>query len=272
MSNRIELLTSVGRLVGGSLYTGQTTDLEGRPKVFKSGKDIGKPRTDYYFGLAIAKGTEKHWNETTWGKIIYSVGCAAFPGGLANSPSFAWKIIDGDSTVAVGDKQRRPCDREGYIGHWILNFSSCLCAPDIYNADGSQLISEPNAVNPGDYIQVYGSVVSNESKQNPGVHLNHQMVAFAGYGTRIFLGADPKSVGFGNCALPSEASLIPISQGFNPISTSEIPVPKPYPDILNIPVPTAHVMLPKANGITYEQYIATGWTDTLLIQHGMMQG
>lgn len=272
MRDRQELLMPIGRLVGGSLYTGTTTDLEGRPKVFKTGENIGKPRTDYYFLLAITKGNEKHWNETSWGKIIYSVGQTAFPGIQINSPNFAWKIIDGDSDIPVGDRQIRPCDREGYSKHWVLNFSSCLCAPDIYNADGSKKLTEPNAVNPGDYIEVYGSVVGNESKQNPGVHLNHKMVAYSGYGKRIFLGVDPKSV-FGKTSLPSDASPIPIPQGFNPISatTPSAEIPKPYPDILNIPVPVTHVMLPKANGITYEQYIANGWTDTLLVQHGMMQ-
>ena len=39
---------------------------------------------------------------------------------------------------------------------------------------------EPNAVNLGDYIQVYGSVADNESQQQPGVYLNHSMVALAG--------------------------------------------------------------------------------------------
>jgi len=29
-------------------------------------------------------------------------------------------------------------------------------------------------------------------------------------------------------------------------------------------------MLPAANGATYEQMIAAGWTDAMLIQHGMM--
>jgi len=29
-------------------------------------------------------------------------------------------------------------------------------------------------------------------------------------------------------------------------------------------------MTPKAAGTTYEQFIAAGWTDELLVQHGMM--
>ena len=44
------------------------------------------------------------------------------------------------------------------------------------------------------------------------------------------------------------------------------------------PVPAAppaapvRVMLPPAQGATYEAMIAAGWNDALLIQHGMMQG
>jgi hypothetical protein len=29
-------------------------------------------------------------------------------------------------------------------------------------------------------------------------------------------------------------------------------------------------MLPAANGVSYEQYIAAGWNDVLLVQNGMM--
>ena len=32
----------------------------------------------------------------------------------------------------------------------------------------------------------------------------------------------------------------------------------------------AHVMLPAAGGVPYESFIAQGWTDDLLVQHGMM--
>jgi len=38
------------------------------------------------------------------------------------------------------------------------------------------------------------------------------------------------------------------------------------------PPPAAPVrtMLPAANGATYEAMIAAGWTDAMLVQHGMM--
>ena len=288
MSNREEILTPVGRLVQGSLYTGQTTDAENRPLVYKSGPHAGQPRVDFYFAIAIAKGNERFWMETPWGTKIWAVGHAGFPNGQADAPTFAWKITDGDSTIPnrVG---RKPCDREGYPGHWVLSFSSGF-APAIYTADGSERILQDKHVNLGDYIQVHGSVADNESMQQPGVYLNHDMVAFAGYGKRIVLGPDPKSVGFGGGPLPAGMSATPLDAGFNPAPVTTPPpaymappasisapvsAPPPYAAILTPPAPppvaAARVMTAKANGATFEQYIANGWTEALLIQHGYLQ-
>lgn len=269
MSNREELLTPVGRLVQGSLYEGQTTDAENRPLVYKTGPNMGQPRMDYYFAVAIPKGNETHWNQTPWGKKIWDVGHVGFPNGQTRSPTFAWKIADGDSTI-VNKAGKRPCDREGYPGHWVLNFSSGF-APAIYNADGSQQMLEPNAVYLGCYIQVYGTVVDNESQQQPGVFLNHSMVALAGYGKRIITGADPKNVGFGQSPLPPGASPTPLAQGFNPAPIEQPVVP--HTAILTPPAPAPRVrkMTPLAQGNTYEQMIAVGWTDETLIQFKMME-
>lgn len=268
MTTKTDLLTPVGRLVAGSLYEGQTTDAEGKPRTIRTGVNAGQQRTDYYFAIAIAKGTETHWNQTEWGQKIWETGVKGFPGGQANLPHFAWKVQDGDSTT-VNRAGRRNCDKEGYPGHWILNFSTGF-APAIYNEDGSRLLTEPDWVKPGDYIQVFGNVSGNESTQQPGVFLNHQMVAFSGHGERIMLGIDPKSVGFGKAPKPAGVLATPPG-GFNPA-----PAPiTPYPEILTPPVSAvstpARVMLPAAKGATYEQMIAAGWTDQLLIQHGMMQ-
>jgi hypothetical protein len=288
MSNRIELLTPVGRLVQGSLYEPQTTDAEGRPLTTKTGTNAGQPRVEYYFALAIEKGSEVHWSETDWGAKIYNAGLLGFPNGQTQSPQFAWKVQDGDNTVPnrVG---RRNCDREGYPHHWVLNFSSGF-APSIHTEDGMKQIPEKDAVKLGDYIQVFGSVSDNGAIQQPGVFLNHQMVAFSGHGERIVLGADPKAVGFGKAPKPAGVKSTPQGAGFNPASgvpSMTLPMPThntysapvmppvvPYPGILTPPVPQAtpvRVMLPSAKGATYEQMITLGWTDELLIQHGHMQ-
>ncbi len=285
MSTRIELLTPVGRLVQGSLYNGATTDAENRPLVYKTGANIGQPRVNYWFNVAVPKQNEQHWNQTPWGKKIYDVGVAGFPNGAYNSQDFAWKIIDGDSQI-VNKQGNRPCDNEGFAGHWILKFSGSF-APSLYNENGTLPLTEPNAIQLGDYVEVYGYVEDNKSTQQPGVYLNHSMVARAGYGTRILSGADPKAVGFGNAALPSGASKSPIGQAFTatlpyvaPSVSAPAPVmtpPPAYPQILTPPLPNmapasapVRVMTALCNGATYEQMIANGWTDATLIQHGMM--
>lgn len=277
MSAKVDLLTPVGRLVAGSLYKAQTTDAEGRPLVVKSGPQAGQPRVDYFFALAIPKGPEQHWNQTAWGQKIWAAGQTAFPNGQCNAPTFAWKVTDGDSQIPnrVG---RKPCDREGYPRHWVLSFSSGF-PPKIYNADGTQQILEPDAVKLGYYVQVFGSVAGNDSLQQPGVFLNHGMVALSAYGPEIVVGPDAAAVGFGGQPLPAGASTAPVSAPFNPAPVTPAPAAVaapivPNPAILQPPPPPAapaRVMLPAANGATYEAMVAAGWTDALLVQHGMMR-
>lgn len=286
MSTRIDLLTPVGRLVQGSLYSGATTDAENRPLVYKTGPNMGQPRVNFWFSVAVPKGTESHWNQTEWGKKIYDVGHAGFPNGQANSPSFAWKIIDGDSQIP-NTQGNKPCDNEGFARHWVLKFSGSF-APSLFNENGTLPLIEPNAIQLGDYVQVFAYVEDNKSTQQPGVYLNHSMVARAGYGQRIIAGADPKSVGFGGSPLPAGASTTPIASFAPPVAPAVQPVmapavapatiapapvtvPPAYPQILTPPVPAAvKTLTAKANGATYEQLIAVGWTDELLVQQGMM--
>ena len=290
MSTRVDLLTPVGRLVQGSLYSGATTDAENRPLVYKTGPNMGQPRVNFWFSVAIQKKGEQHWNQTEWGQKIWNVGHAGFPQGQANGSSFAWKIINGDSQDP-NTQGNKPCDNEGFPGHWILKFSGSF-APSLYNENGTLPLTEPNAIQLGDYVQVYGYVEDNKSTQQPGVYLNHSMIARAGYGTRIIAGADPKAVGFGGSPLPVGASTTPIASFAPPIASAVAPVmapaavaapiapaavpspiapPPAYPQILTPPAPVvAKILTEKANGATYEQLISVGWTDDLLVQQGMM--
>src|SRR5271168_601575 len=105
------ITTPPGRLVQGSLYKGNTVDADNQPLKFKSGKNAGQPRTDFYFAVAIPKKGETHWNQTTWGSVIANVGKTAFPKAYQRQ-DFSWKITDGDSTV-VNKNDRRWCDLEG---------------------------------------------------------------------------------------------------------------------------------------------------------------
>jgi len=275
-----EILLPVGRMIGGSLYKPQPKlDNFGKPKL---GAD-GKPLTGYNFGVAIPKAGEQHWAQTAWGAQIKAVGDAAYPG-ISGTPAFAWKVIDGDSAIP-NKKNRKPCDQEGYRGHWVLWFSQTW-APKICNANGTQELTEIDAVVPGYFVQVYCSVKGNAPSPTPGVYLNPMAVALAGYGQRIETSSvDTAAVGFGNgpapagmMATPPGATTPPIvaqpnvSVG-NPYGTATPPAgmvaPPPNPAFLA--PPPARQMTAAATA-TYEQYVSAGWNDAQLIAAGLMVG
>jgi len=247
---RENILFPASRLVMGSLYKADTKGFGG----------VVLPTPVFWFNVAIEKGNEKHWNETDWGRIIRNVGEKGFPKGQYNNANFAWKIIDGDS-VEVNMEGNKPCDHEGYAGCWVLRFKSHY-APKLFNLDASPLTLPEFAINTGDYIQIYGTVVDNASDLKPGVHLNFSHIAFVGYGQRIESASiDAKDIGFGKGIMPKGVSRAPV------VKTESATPPPPHDGIL-----TTKIMLPTANGMTYENYKAVGWTDEQLIANGLMNG
>ena len=67
---------------------------------------------------------------------------------------------------------------------------------------------------------------------------------------------------------------VPVGMTPPPSAPVAAPVmtPPPAPPAAPAPVaaPPVRMMTPKAQGVAYEAYIANGWTDALLIEHGMM--
>lgn len=254
--SKIQLLSPVGRIVMGSLYEPYTKDADGNPLVVKTGPSAGQPRVQFFFALAVPKQPgHTHWSQTEWGAKIWSLGHQAFPQ-AAQSPTFAWKIEDGDSQIP-NKKGNKPCDNEGFKGNWIIKFGGGY-APKVYEQKGNDCLLNvvKDFVKPGYFAEVQFSVDSNDSTAQPGIYINHNMVCFRGFGQEIVFGPDPNSVGFGQAALPAGASAVPLA--------TTAPLPAPAAPI--------HTMLPAANGASYESLIAAGWTDALLVQHGMMAG
>lgn len=208
MAQKVNITSPVGRIVMGSLYDPSTTDAEGKPLVVKTGPNAGQPRVNYFFALAIPKGAEPHWAHTPWGQQIWNVGNQAFPN-AAQSPAFAWKIEDGDSQIP-NKKGRKPCDNEGWRGHWVLKFSGGF-APKVYQQEGAGYVQvmQKDFCKPGFFVEVAFSVEGNGSQSQPGVYLNHSMVCFRAYGQEITFGPDVASAGFGAAPLPAGASMTP---------------------------------------------------------------
>lgn len=369
-STRQDLKTPVGRLVAGDLYKPNDKDAEGKPLVIKNGPQAGQPRVEFFFALAVPK-TKAQWWEEDWGRVIFGAAAADFPRGETGSPNFAWKVKDGDSQVP-NRRGKKPCDQEGWAGHWVLFFSGGF-APRVFRLDEQNNPvpwADANAINLGDFVEVFGSVSGNGSPNQPGVYLNHSMVCFRGFGKRIVTGPDAGAVGFGAGALPPGASAMPVgatnfpqpapgmppampAPGVAPAMPPAMPGPAysaapahpgaypaapavppgypaaapqtpgypaamppamgapamgapgaypaapgspampaapgmppavpgvpPHPGILTPPavpgVPPAapaapvRVMTAAAGGVGYDAYIAQGWTDAMLVQHGLM--
>lgn len=212
MGTPVEVTFPTGRMVEGSLYElNERKDKKtNQPKI---GRD-GLPIKQCYFALAIAKVPGQAWHATEWGQKLLQVGAAAFPN-FYQHPSFAWKVIDGDSPTSSQPGAAAPNSKEGWPGHWVIKFSSGF-APSVFTrgSDGKPVeMTQKDAVNPGDYIQVAGTIAGNDSTDSPGIYVNHRMVMVQGYGARIRTTGmpDPTKAGFDAAPqLPAGASLTPI--------------------------------------------------------------
>lgn len=325
MSNlRQNITTPIMRLLWGSMTEPQTKDAEGKPLVIKSGPDAGKPTQRFAFGAGVPKTPgQTHWANKPatwdtdpatagtpyWGEQIWQIGHASFPNGQAQRPDFAWKVIDGDSQIP-NKKGVKPCDREGYPGHWVVTFSSTF-APKVCNADGTNKMYDPKAIKCGHFIQVLGTVDGNNSPNQPGVYVNHDWVAHSGFGEEIHNGSDPAAAGFGKGPKPAGMSAVPVGglatppapgaavplpTATAPAPTAAIPLPvavappvpaaappaptavAPNPAILAPPPPAATVVAPPPAApqmtakatASYADYRAAGWTDEQLRANGFM--
>lgn len=283
------ILLPTGRLVSGDVYEKQTKDNAGNPLVHKRGPNAGQPRDQWFFGIAIPKAGEQHWSQTAWGQQVWAVG-HAFKPNAANMRDFAWKIADGDDPTLHVDKEGKPRERKHLKGHWYVRLSSGY-APAVASLVGRQqpeYDATPGLVYPGSYVQVQITCAANGDQQKPGVYLNHKVVCLIGFGERIE-GAqqDVSKIGFGG-PLPAGASVVPpgVASLPQPAAAAALPPPvvaapapvmpqpaavMPPPNPAFLQVPTAPPALTaKANGATYEQFIAQGWTDDMLRQHGYL--
>ncbi|RLD19446.1 MAG: hypothetical protein DRI71_11815, partial [Bacteroidetes bacterium] len=230
--------------MAGDVYKGMDKDSNGAPLLIKSGPNMGQPTVKFYIGVAIEKthiyqinpqtGEEltqveiqsgvqgiptqfNFWQETPWGRKIMNVAYATNgplfdqqTGLLIAGRSFAFKVDDGDSTQP-NSKGIAPFTRQGWAGNWVIHFSNGF-APKTYNADGTQPLTE-QVIKKGHFVQINASINGNTNQQNPGVFLNHNMVAHSGYGEEIISGPDASTVGFGGGgAAPAGMSATPVGQ------------------------------------------------------------
>jgi hypothetical protein len=299
--------TPVGRIVQGDCYNVQLNDQKGVPRVFKSGAKIGQPAPQQFIVLAVPKlvnGVENP-DYQAWYSQVHAVASQAWPQFFANgqctNPNFAWKVRDGDGV----DTQGQPlASKTGFAGHWIIsltrNVGEIGPIQTVQNVNGAYVnTTADKPVRPGNWVRVAGSVRGNDSLQTPGLYMNVDMVEFVGCDPsgEITYGPDAsKAFGTPAFVMPSHISTTPLTPVAAPLPVAPVthvavqlpvapvaaplpvaPVAAPLPVAPVAPpyagfMPQAKVMLPAAGSFTYEQYLATGWTDEMLITQGFMAG
>ena len=267
MSERVDILTPVGRLVQGHPFDANNTNMEGQPLTDKA----GNPRVEYFFAVAIPK-TDPAW-PALWQKV-QEVAQKGFPSGESGRPTFSWKYTDGDTVP----------DKEGFAGCHVIKLKSSF-APRIFTKGGAAQIVDSGQIKRGDYVRVYLSVAPNGSSVQPGIYLNPSMVELVGYGEEIASGPAGDAV-FGGApvgALPAGASETPTAGA--PIAQPSVlvaPAPVAPAPVAPAPAPVAPPVAPAApaatvqpaadflkpvtpkataEGLTYDALKAANWTD-----------
>lgn len=198
----IRLNLPVGRVIKGNPYKERPKlDNFGKPKIDKN----GQPETEYFVMVAIPKTPGiVHWGSEVWGRQIWDFGNQVYPQ-VAQAPTFAWKIGDGDSATP-NKKGKANNTLIGAPGHWLVSLSRWggLGPFKIVNHDGSAYLLDDGVVQAGDMVEVPLTIRSNAPSPSPGLYLNAEVIAFVGFSPlgRIAQGVDPKSLGLGQSARP----------------------------------------------------------------------
>lgn len=257
MSNEIKFVTDVGRLVSGHpMKFNAVKDNKGVPKLSKTD---GKPMQEIYFAIAVLKSGGIDWKQTTWGALIVQAAVAGWPNGEYQSPSFAWKIIDGDSAIPnkVGKK---PCNREGWPGHWVLSVKSMFAFSCYHHGKYNPLtdqIADPKMIKCGDYVRAEISVVGNNPSESPGVYMNPSLFELYRAGAPIISENTPDAAAaFGAVPAQLPAGAV-VDNSVVPGMALPPPPVTPKPEFLQPP----KIYTVQGAQYTEVQLKGFGWTD-----------
>lgn len=279
-----------GRMVQGDPHKAQPPSKDPRTKAVKIDPKTGLPVNGRFF---IAVAVEKNPAarslvipglptfeqvkavldadaKAAWPQYFPANGVAPrpeLPAGCTN-PTFSNKIVDGDG---IDDKGQPYSRFEGYAGCWVVKFENGF-APKVEEWGDHgwvETVHTGRIVKPGDYVTVRGDTKNNGSTESPGMFMNFKGVAFEREGPTIATQSsfDPNEAygQRGNAVQTGAAAANP------PVTAATAPnSPTASPGEPPAPPPAGPVMLPAANGISYEAYKAKGWTDEVLRAQGYM--
>ena len=219
----------------------------------------GQPVTETYVAVALPKDGSIDWKQTAWGQQLYAKAVQDWPNGEHGMPAFAYKVTDGDSPVP-NTKGKKPCDREGWPGHWVVHCSTqwAVSCYHVGKYDLLDQIENDKEIKTGDFCRIQVSVKGNGPSESPGIYVSPKKFELAQIGTAIISESGPTAAEvFGGAA--------PATGGGGGAASAPAPGPggggiAPAPDFLDGPAP------PKTYNVsgteyTAEQLKASGWSD-----------
>ena len=153
-----EFVSPVGRLIYGSVFQGSDKGYQNRLNDID--QSTGLPQIKWQFGIAIEKQNPELPAFMQLLQAAMSQAWPAFKGDMADPDQFKAKILDGDKTP----------EKAGYKGCLIFKIESKFL-PTVFADDRARLITNPDEVKRGYYIQVAGSYTSNALQDNPGMKI-----------------------------------------------------------------------------------------------------
>lgn len=276
----MDFLSIEGRFVQGDPFEPQTKDQQGNPLTIKTGPNAGQPTQQFFMAVAFPKSDPrtpgmlaglKNAMAAEWPRL-FTAPTDVPPLFGCQLPRFSSKIVDGDG---LDDNGRSNAEKPGFAGNWVLRLASQF-PPRVYEAgkyDELQRVDMDRAkhglLQRGFYVRVAGSYQSNKNDQRPGMYLNLNMVEIVRPGEVIVTGPSAAAV-FGGAA-PAPAPAAPVPAPVAPVPAPAPVAPAPYAGYMDPSgAPQGFKLTEKAQGATYQQLLAAGWTDPVLKANGLM--
>ena len=274
--SKIELTSPRGRLVQGDAFEPQTKDQNGAPLTIKTGPNAGQLTQKWFMAVAFQKDDPTtlpylqkmaEHARTCWPAYFAAFNANTPPLFGCSHPRFSIKIMDGDG---LDDNGKSNAAKDGFAGCYVVKYSTSIKAPGVWqepNFDDMAQITDPRALPCGYYVRVLHTVSSNENDQRPGMYVNLDKVAISAdqAGAAVIQRGTSAADAFGGAGGATPPPTTPPA-----VPAPVTPPPPPHSGYMDA-APAGPVMLPAAGGATYDAMKAAGWTDDMLIQHGMMQ-
>ena len=201
-------LTLDGRIVNGHpMIRRGVTDNNNNP-VMDTTVMPAVQKTEIYFALAIPKNGAVDWKQTEWGQQINAQAATDWPNGEHLSPTFSWKIIDGDSTIP-NKKGNKPCDNANWVGHYIMHCTQRFDVKCYHNGkyDPLQQIQDSNEIKCGDHGRLNVTVKGNGPVcGSPGIYINPAMFSCDRAGEIIINDSGPAAADVFGSGQPATAA------------------------------------------------------------------